>query len=237
MPYSRPTLTDLRQQVLQSINTARITGPTGTVLTNLLQKAVLRVIANAQAGLSYEHYGFIDWISLQAVPWTATDEFLEGWAKPEGCHPQAGAIHHRNSSLHRGVWDGRSRVRRPAQRWCGLHLDGQRQRGQRLDHGAIRSRHPGNGRQFRRRHGVHPVHPGCRCSIGIVQLDAGHGRRRSGTGRRPPDADAARICRASAGRFSAGLCRVGACGAGRHPGMGRTECDGRWHGLSVFHDG
>jgi uncharacterized phage protein gp47/JayE len=84
MPYSRPTLTELQQQVLQDINSAQITDASGNVLMGLLQQAILLVIANATAGMSYEHYGFIDWISLQAVPWTATDEYLEAWASLKG---------------------------------------------------------------------------------------------------------------------------------------------------------
>lgn len=32
------------------------------------------------AGLAYSVYGFLDWIAKEAVPFTATDEFLEGWA-------------------------------------------------------------------------------------------------------------------------------------------------------------
>jgi uncharacterized phage protein gp47/JayE len=86
LPYPRPTLTTLRTQVLQAINAAQITDKSGNVLIALLQKSVLRVLANATAGMSYEHYGFIDWISLQAIPWTATDEFLEGWANLRGVY-------------------------------------------------------------------------------------------------------------------------------------------------------
>ena len=88
MPYPRPTLTTLRTQVLQAINSAQIVDQNGTVLVALLQKAVLRVLANATAGLSYEHYGYLDWIAQQAVPWTATDEFLEGWANLKGVYRQ-----------------------------------------------------------------------------------------------------------------------------------------------------
>ncbi|WP_428492170.1 baseplate J/gp47 family protein [Rhodopila sp.] len=84
MPYSYPTLTDLRQQMLQGINAARVTDANGNILVGLLQRSVLRVLANAQAGLATEHYGYIDWISKQAVPFTATGEFLEGWANLKG---------------------------------------------------------------------------------------------------------------------------------------------------------
>ncbi len=86
MPYSRPTLTQLRDEILQDINAAQIADSTGNVIVALLQKALLRVIAYSQAGLSYEHYAYIDWISQQAVPWTATDEFLEGWAALKGVY-------------------------------------------------------------------------------------------------------------------------------------------------------
>lgn len=84
MPYGRPTLTNLRLQILQDINAAQIIDANGAVLVGLLQQAILRVVANAQAGLSYEHYGYLDWIAKQAVPWTATGEFLEGWANLKG---------------------------------------------------------------------------------------------------------------------------------------------------------
>lgn len=80
MPYPRKTLTQLRDDILAAINGARITDQNGSVLVGLLNKAILRIMAYAQAGVGYEHYGELDWIAKQAVPWTATDEFLEGWA-------------------------------------------------------------------------------------------------------------------------------------------------------------
>lgn len=73
MPFSRPTLSELRNQVLADIN-ATLDGANA-----LLRKAVLRVLGVAQAGLAHLHFGYIDWISKQAVPWTATDEYLAGW--------------------------------------------------------------------------------------------------------------------------------------------------------------
>jgi uncharacterized phage protein gp47/JayE len=45
-----------------------------------LRRSALRVLAWIQAGLAYLHYGYLDWISQQAVPFTATAEFLEAWA-------------------------------------------------------------------------------------------------------------------------------------------------------------
>lgn len=74
MPYARPTLTTLRQQAVQDVQNGGISG-----VTNLLRFSVLYVLAMVLAGLSHLHYGFLDWISKQAVPWTATGEYLEAW--------------------------------------------------------------------------------------------------------------------------------------------------------------
>jgi uncharacterized phage protein gp47/JayE len=38
------------------------------------------------AGLAYSVYGYVDWISHEAVPFTATDEFLEAWAALVGIY-------------------------------------------------------------------------------------------------------------------------------------------------------
>ena len=74
MPFLRPTLTDLRNQVTQDI-TAALPGT-----DPLLRFSNLNTLGTAQAGLANLHYGYLDWIAKQAVPFTATDEFLEGWA-------------------------------------------------------------------------------------------------------------------------------------------------------------
>lgn len=73
MPYSRPTLSSLRTQVASDI-TASLTGANA-----LLRKSVLNILSIAQAGLAHLHYGYIDWIAQQAVPWTATDEYAAAW--------------------------------------------------------------------------------------------------------------------------------------------------------------
>ena len=78
MPYSRPTLTQLKALAVQDVNTAVGTGAA------LLRRAVLRVLAMVQAGMSYLHYGYLDYIAREAVPFTATDEYLEGWAALKG---------------------------------------------------------------------------------------------------------------------------------------------------------
>lgn len=80
MPYSRPTLTALRSQVSADIS-ANVIGADG-----LLRFSNLGVLGDIVAGLSYLHYGFLDWISLQAVPYTATDEYLEAWAALKGIY-------------------------------------------------------------------------------------------------------------------------------------------------------
>lgn len=74
MPFSRPTLTDLRTQVAQDIASS-LPGS-----DPLLRFSNLNIMGAAQAGLANAHYGYLDWIAKQAVPFTATDEFLEGWA-------------------------------------------------------------------------------------------------------------------------------------------------------------
>lgn len=73
MPFSRPSLTDLKAQVAADVQ-ANLQG-----VSALLRNSVLRVITVVQAGLAYLHYGYLDWIAKQAVPWTATDEYLVGW--------------------------------------------------------------------------------------------------------------------------------------------------------------
>ena len=79
MPYSTPTLSELIAQGQQDVANAGIPG-----VDALLRFAVLQVLATTQAGMSWEHYGYLAWIALQAVPWTSTDEYLAGWAALKG---------------------------------------------------------------------------------------------------------------------------------------------------------
>lgn len=74
MPFSRPTLSDLRSRVASLISAAL----PGT--DALLRYANLTIMGKAQASLAHGHYGYLDWIAQQAVPFTAQDEYLEGWA-------------------------------------------------------------------------------------------------------------------------------------------------------------
>lgn len=54
-----------------------------------LPKAVLRYVAYGFSGLSLELYDYLDWISKQAIPYTAEGEFLEGWANLKGVFRKA----------------------------------------------------------------------------------------------------------------------------------------------------
>lgn len=74
MPFSRPTLSDLRAQAGADISSG-LPGADG-----LLRFSNLTVLGTVLAGLSYLHFGYLDWISKQATPYTATDEYLEAWA-------------------------------------------------------------------------------------------------------------------------------------------------------------
>lgn len=74
MPFARPTLTDLRDQVAVDIST----GLPGS--DALLRFSSLQVLGAALAGLGQLQYGYTDWVSRQANPFTAEDEFLEAWA-------------------------------------------------------------------------------------------------------------------------------------------------------------
>lgn len=73
MPFSRPTLTDLRSQVASDIASA-VPGS-----DPLLRYSNLKITGDAQAGLAHLHFGYLDWISKMSVPWTAEDEYLAAW--------------------------------------------------------------------------------------------------------------------------------------------------------------
>jgi uncharacterized phage protein gp47/JayE len=78
MPYARPTLAQLRTGVAADISAAL----EGT--DALLRFANLGITGDVQAGLANQHFGYLDWISLQAVPYTSTDEYLEAWGALKG---------------------------------------------------------------------------------------------------------------------------------------------------------
>jgi uncharacterized phage protein gp47/JayE len=83
MPYARPTLTDLINQVNGDIQT----GLPGT--DPLLRFSALQILGTALAGLASEQYGYTDYVAQQAVPFTATGEYLEGWAALKNVYREA----------------------------------------------------------------------------------------------------------------------------------------------------
>ncbi|MBE0150937.1 baseplate J/gp47 family protein [Serratia fonticola] len=83
MPFKRPTLTELREKNrIQLESELRKTG-------SLLRFSNMRILADADAGLSHLHYGYLDYIALQATPYTATDEWLSGWAAMKSVYQNA----------------------------------------------------------------------------------------------------------------------------------------------------
>ncbi|WP_110947408.1 baseplate J/gp47 family protein [Pseudomonas bohemica] len=73
MPFARPTLSDLRAQVAGDITA-------GLSTDGLLRFSNMNVTGTALAGMAHLHYGYLDWIARQGVPFTASAEFLEAWA-------------------------------------------------------------------------------------------------------------------------------------------------------------
>lgn len=95
MPFARPTLTELQNNVASDIAAALSalqSGAAGTLSapsvapSTQLRFSNLGITGRAQAGLSNLHYGYLDWIAKQGVPFTCTDEFLEGWAALKGVY-------------------------------------------------------------------------------------------------------------------------------------------------------
>jgi uncharacterized phage protein gp47/JayE len=83
MPFARPTLTALRNQAIEDVTTSGVPG-----LTGLLRNAVMPVLTWVMAGFTYSLYGFLDWIALEGVPFTSTDEYLYAWGALVGVFPK-----------------------------------------------------------------------------------------------------------------------------------------------------
>ena len=81
MPYPRPTLTQLKSQIAADIQSA-LPGS-----DPLLRFSNLNILGVALANLINAHYGYLDWISKQSVPFTATDEYLYAWGALKGITP------------------------------------------------------------------------------------------------------------------------------------------------------
>jgi uncharacterized phage protein gp47/JayE len=74
MPFQRKTLSTLISEVAADISSA-LQGADA-----LLRFAVLKIVGKVQAAMCNLQFGYLDWISRMAVPFTAEDEYLEGWA-------------------------------------------------------------------------------------------------------------------------------------------------------------
>jgi len=83
MPYDRPNLGALRDQAQDDIN-ANLPG-----IDARLRYSNLGVLSEVVAAMANGHYGYLDWIALNSVPFTATGEFLEGWAALKNVYRKA----------------------------------------------------------------------------------------------------------------------------------------------------
>ena len=74
MPFKRPSLTDLESDTISQIDAnLDATDPRA-------RRSVLGVLARVFAGSLHGLYGYLEWISRQAFPWSADREYLEDWA-------------------------------------------------------------------------------------------------------------------------------------------------------------
>lgn len=74
MPYQQPTLSDLQSQTLNDIVATNITQGRA-----LFPRSILRSLTWAFSNLVWGNYDYLAWCFRQAVPFTATDENLDGW--------------------------------------------------------------------------------------------------------------------------------------------------------------
>lgn len=75
MAWTHPTRTQLRQQAASDMQQAL---PPGA--DPLLRFSNLGITGTANADFAFGVYGYIDYVALQCTPFTATDEYLVGWA-------------------------------------------------------------------------------------------------------------------------------------------------------------
>ncbi|OUI77784.1 hypothetical protein HK18_01195 [Commensalibacter intestini] len=84
MSFKTPSLSELNEQTQQDIVNAGIPGVDTT-----LQNSVISTIGTVQAGLTWQHFAYLDYIAKQAVPWTATQEYLAGWGVLKNVYQKA----------------------------------------------------------------------------------------------------------------------------------------------------
>jgi uncharacterized phage protein gp47/JayE len=64
------------------------------VPNGLLPTSILGILGQCIANNAYLHTEFLRWISVQALPYTCTDEYLDAWASLKGClrYPAAASV-------------------------------------------------------------------------------------------------------------------------------------------------
>lgn len=85
MPFKFPSLSTLQSQAISDITTANLPTSNGSLLRN----SILKVLAWVQAGFAFGHYGFLQWIANESVPFTSHGEYLEAWAALKGVYRTA----------------------------------------------------------------------------------------------------------------------------------------------------
>lgn len=85
MPYSRPTLTQLKDRAISYFD-SRLPGTDAR-----LRRSFLYVLAMALAGLVHGLYGFLEYMFRQVFPDTAEAEYLDRWASIWGVIRKAAA--------------------------------------------------------------------------------------------------------------------------------------------------
>lgn len=88
MPFSRKSLTELRAETLSDID-GSLPGA-----QSLLRYSNLNILGQVTAGAVHGLYGYIDYIAKQAVPFTATDEYMIAWAALKGVFQKMGGAAH-----------------------------------------------------------------------------------------------------------------------------------------------
>ncbi|KAF1027064.1 MAG: hypothetical protein GAK29_00870 [Acinetobacter bereziniae] len=83
MAFIRPSLSELIKRSLQNIISSL---PNSDAL---LRFSNLNVLGTTVAGMTHQHYGYLDYIALQATPYTATDEYLAAWGALRGVYRKA----------------------------------------------------------------------------------------------------------------------------------------------------
>ncbi|WP_265001428.1 baseplate J/gp47 family protein, partial [Komagataeibacter sucrofermentans] len=79
MPYARPTLTQLIDRAQQDVQDGGLQSA-----DPLLDPSVLLILSYAIAAVSYEHYGYQDYIARQSTPSGATGEYAMLWGALKG---------------------------------------------------------------------------------------------------------------------------------------------------------